>query len=237
MPEFDCSRNVVVPARPEQVWEAVATSAGNEAWLFPNGMEDGGAGAKAWDPPHHFAIRQEQGDWFNELEFVIDDKGDGTSALRYMHCGVFPPEDFDTQNEAIQQHTDFYLHTLGEYLGYFAPRRATYIGDVPGGIAGPPSSATPDGLARLQRALGLSEQAREGDSVRLTPPGIEAIQGVIDYLRPNFMGIRTADALYSFFGRGAFGGPVAVSIHSFADDVDPEQTRDSWQQYLATALA
>ena len=62
-------------------------------------------------------------------------------------------------------------------------------------------------------------------------------EGVIDYLRPNFMGIRTADALYCFFGRGAFGGPVGVSIHSFATDVDPEQVKQRWQKFLDTSLA
>jgi hypothetical protein len=103
------------------------------------------AGAKAWDPPRRFAIRHEQGDWYNVLEFAIADRGDGTSALRYVHCGVFPPEGFDARNEEIQQHTDFYLHTLGEYLEHFDGRPATYVGEVPGGIQGPPASATPDG--------------------------------------------------------------------------------------------
>jgi uncharacterized protein YndB with AHSA1/START domain len=236
MPEFDCSREIVVSARPERVWNAVATTEGNAGWLFPNEIDPAGAGATAWDPPTHFAVRQEQGDWFNELEFAIADRGDGTSEVRYAHCGVFPPEEFETQNEAIQQHTDFYLHTLGEYLEHFADRPATYIGDVPGGIAGPPASATPDGFARLQRALGLDEQAGEGDPVRLTPDGVEPIVGVIDYMQPNFMGIRTADALYCFFGRNSFGGPVGMSIHSFADGVDPEQTAAAWRQYLTTAF-
>lgn len=235
MPEFDCSRDVVLPAPAERVWEAVATPAGNAAWLFPNDVDP--AGAKAWDPPHRFATRQEQGDWFNELDFAIEDRGNGTSALRYAHCGVFPPEQFDTQNEAIQQHTDFYLHTLSEYLEHFDGRPATYIGDVPGGIQGPPGSATSDGFERLKRALGLGAQVSEGDSVRLTPQGLEPIEGVVDYLRANFMGIRTADALYCFFGRNAFGGPVGVSIHSFASDVDPEKAKRSWQAFLNATLA
>jgi uncharacterized protein YndB with AHSA1/START domain len=235
MPEFDCSRDVVLPARRDRVWAAVATPAGNAAWLFPNEM-DGGAGANAWDPPHHLAIRQEQGDWFNELDFTIDDRGNGTSALRYVHCGVFPPEEFDTQNKAIQQHTDFYLHTLGQYLEHFDGRPATYIGDVPGGIQGPASSATPDGFERLKRALGVGAQVSEGDSVRLNPAGLEPMDGSVDYLRPNFMGIRTGDGLYCFFGRNAFGGPVGVAIHSFASDVDAEKTKQSWQAFLDSAF-
>lgn len=115
-----------------------------------------------------------------------------------------------------QPHTDFYLHTLGEYVAYFSGRPVTYIGEVPGGIQGPASSVTPDGFTRLQSALGLPAQVSEGDEVYLQPEGTEALNGVVDYLRDNFMGIRTADALYCFFGRNAFGQPVAMSIHSFA---------------------
>ena len=233
MPEFNCSRDVVLSATPEQVWHAVATTEGNAGWLFPNEID----GPKTWEPPHHLAIRQEQGDWFNDLEFVIEDAGGGTVTLHYDHCGVFPPEAFDTQNEAIQQHTDFYLHTLAEYLEHFQGRPVTYIGDVPGGIPGPAGSAAPDGFKRLQRALGLGEQVSEGDSVHLSPDGVEPIDGVVDYLRPNFMGIRTADSLYCFFGRNAFGGPVAVTIHRFGNGADPEQIKRSWQEFMKSKLA
>jgi hypothetical protein len=233
---FELSREVVLPASPEQVWEAVATTAGNAAWLFPNEIDPEGSGATTWDPPRHFAVRVEQGDWFNALEFVIEGREGGTSLLRYVHSGIFV-DDWDTQYDAVQQHTDFYLHTLGEYLEHFNGRAATYIGEVPQGIEGPPTSATPDGFQRLKRALGLQARVNEGDSVRLTVDGLEPVVGVIDYLRPNFMGLRTADALYCFFGRNAFGAPVAMSIHMFADGVDSERARHAWRDWLATALS
>ena len=67
---------------------------------------------------------------------MIEDRGDGTTGLRYAHTGTFGPEDFEAQNDQIQQHTDFYLHTLGEYVAHFSGRPVTYIGEVPGGIAG-----------------------------------------------------------------------------------------------------
>lgn len=236
MPKFECNREVVLPASPEQVWEAVATSAGNEAWLFPNEIDPSGAGATAWDPPHHFGVRMERGDWFNALEFVIEGRDGGKSLLRYMHSGIFV-DDWDTQFDAVQQHTDFYLHTLAEYLEHFNGRSATYIGDDPQGIQGPAASATPDGFERLQRALGLSADAVEGDAVHLTPDGLEPIDGVIDYRRPNFIGVRTDDALYCLFGRNAFGAPVAVSIHAFGDGVDAQQTGRAWSEWLGTALA
>ena len=73
--------------------------------------------------------------------------------------------------------------------------------------------------------------------MRLTPEGLDPVEGVVNYLRPNFMGIRTADALYCFFGRNAFGGPVAMTIHLFANGVDPEKIKQNWQQWLNAALA
>jgi hypothetical protein len=235
MPKFECTREVVLPATPDQVWEAVATTAGNAAWLFPNEIDPDGAGSTAWDPPHHFAVRTEQGDWFNALEFVIDARDGGTSRLRYMHSGIFV-DNWDSQYDAVQQHTDFYLHTLGEYLAHFNGRSTTYIGCGPGGLQGPPTTATPDGFQRLQHALGLGDHTRQGDAVRLTPQGLQPLAGDIDYLQPNFLGIRTADALYRFFGRNAFGAPVGMSIHLFTGDANPERTTQEWQQWLNTTL-
>ncbi len=234
MPVFDCSREVILPAAPATVWTAVATKEGNAGWLFPNDVDPGAA--KAYEPPAHLHIRHEQGESFNDLNFVIEDRGDGTTGLRYAHTGTFGPEDFEAQNDQIQQHTDFYLHTLGEYVAHFSARPVTYIGEVPGGIQGPASSVAPDGFARLQSALGLPAGVSEGDEVNLRPEGTEPLNGVVDYLRANFMGIRTADALYCFFGRNAFGMPVALTIHAF-DGRDGDQAEQTWQRFLATALA
>jgi hypothetical protein len=234
--EFECRREVVLPATPEEVWEAVATTHGNAAWLFPNEIDPSGADTTAWDPPRRFASRTERGDWFNAIEFVLEGRGGGTTLVRYMHSGIFV-EDWDNQYDAAQQHTDFYLHTLAEYLRHFKGRRATYIGDAPSGIQAPASTSGRDGFERFQRALGLDEHAGEGTAVRLTPNGVEPIEGLVDYRRPNFIGIRTGDALYRFFGRNAFGSPVGMSIHSFAEGVDADEAKRRWQRALAAALA
>ena len=234
--EFDLRREVILPADPEVVWEAVATTAGNAAWLFPMDIDPSDASTKAWDPPNRFATRTEQQDWFNALEFVIEGRQGGTSLLRYAHSGIFV-DDWDTQYDAANQHTDFYLHTLSQYLEHFNGHPVTYIGDVPGGIQGPAASAGPDGFERLRQALGFADGIEEGDGVRLTPQGLEAIDGVIDYVRPIFIGVRTSDSLYRFFGRNAFGTPVGMSIHMFANGIDPEKTKQNWQHWLDTALA
>ncbi|HWC87659.1 MAG TPA: hypothetical protein VG388_14060 [Solirubrobacteraceae bacterium] len=234
--EFEIRREFSVPASPEEVWEAVATAAGNASWLFPNEIDPSGPGTTAWDPPRHLVVRQEQGDWFNAIEYEIEGREGGTSVVRYAHSGIFV-DDWESQYDAADAHTDFYLHTLGQYLRHFGGRAATYVGQAPAGIQGPPASATPEGFARLQDALGLGPELREGDGVRLVPHRLDPIDGVLDYVRPNFLGVRTADALYRFFGRNAFGAPVGMSIHVFAAGVDPEQAEHSWQRWLDETFA
>ena len=125
----------LVPATPEQVWEAVATSEGNAAWLFPNEIDADGAGApqgsaaSVRDPSRARRLVQRarvrhRGARGRELPLAVRAQRD------------LPSRGLGAQYEAIQQHTHFYLHTLGEYLEHFDGRRVTYIGEAPGGIRG-----------------------------------------------------------------------------------------------------
>jgi hypothetical protein len=234
--EFEISREVELPGTPDAVFQAVATGEGNASWLFPvevapgEGAEtsDGGK-VTAWDPPNRFTVRVEGPDgWFNQLDYRIEAHGNGAT-LRYVHSGVFDDANWDDQYDAVNSHTDFYLHTLGQYLAHFSPRTATYVGGGPGGISGPEASMTPDAFTTLQRALGVPDDASEGDTVRLANDDVD---GIIDYRTEHFLGIRTGDALYRFFGRNAFGGPVGMSIHHFGDGVDAEKTGADWAGWL-----
>jgi hypothetical protein len=222
--EFEIRREVELPATPEEVWEAVATGPGTASWLFPE--EPGPNSTVEADHPRRFAVRTEgEGGYFNAIEFVIEAREGGTAVLRYVHSGIFDDEGWDNQYDAVNQHTDFYLHTLGQYLEHFAPKTATYVGGGPGGIMGPEASMTPDAFETLKRALGASS---EGDSVSVPNGGGE---GVVDYANGNFLGVRTGDALYRFFGRNAFGGPVGMSIHHFGD-VDADAATNAWAEWL-----
>ena len=222
--EFEIRREVELPATPEEVWEAVATGPGTASWLFPE--EPGPNDLVESDRPHRYAVRTEgEGGYFNAIEFVIEAREGGTAVLRYVHSGVFEDEGWDDQFDAVDGHTEFYLHTLGQYLEHFSPRTATYVGGGPGGLMGPEASMTPDAFEKLKRELGASS---EGDRVSLPNGGGD---GVVDYATDKFLGVRTGDALYRFFGRNAFGGPVGMSIHHFGDvDVDAA-TRD-WSEWL-----
>lgn len=236
--EFEIRREVVLPATAEQVFAAV--TAGTGGWLWPmeeveprvGGRAAMGATVTAWEPPTHFANRADSPDGgFNALEFVIEAREGGTAVLRYVHSGIFD-DDWDSQYEGVGKHTDFYLHTLGQYLAHFPGRAARYVE-----TNAPESSAVPDGFATVVRALGLREGVAEGDTVPVDLPGVAATDAVVDYRTPHFLGLRTDDALYRFFGRNAWGAPVGFSVHLFAPDADTEKVEQAWTGWLSGVFA
>ena len=233
--EFEIRREVELPATPEEVWEAVTTSEGNAAWLFP-GLADP-SDIRLSEPPHRFTIHTEGEDgWFNSIEDVIEARDGSTTVLRYVHSGIFT-DDWDNQYDAAGRHTDFYLHTLGEYLRHFKGRTATYVGGGPGGLEGPESSATPGSLDVVKRALGLDRGASVGDEVSFDVEGLGTQEGVVDYVDEHFLGIRTGDAMYRFFGRGAWGMPTGMSAHLFGADAGEQRQTQAWSAWLQKAFA
>ncbi|MET0414916.1 MAG: hypothetical protein ABW022_02700 [Actinoplanes sp.] len=221
---FESRWTVDLPGTPEQAWEAITVHTG--AWLWPisyepreggaeTGLNGNGGTVTAWDPPRRLGVRSVEGD--NELEYRLD----GTH-LVHTHIGEFAEDEYALQLDSCRQHVDFYLHTLGEYLGHFAGSPAVFVSlDAPEGV----------GFATVRQALGLPATLTVGERVRLTPDGLTPIDGVVDYATPSFAGVRSADALYRFFGRDTWGWPVGVSVHSFADD-NEDGIRKSWQVFL-----
>ena len=230
--EFEIRREGELPTTPEEYWDAVTTGLGG--WLWPMEIEprEGGSAASVgtvtvWDPPHRLVTRAEGEDgWFNQLEHVVEARGGGTIRFRYVHSGVFT-DDWDNQYDGADQHTDFYLHTLGQYLRYFSRRPVTYVS-----ADGPEASTAPDALTTLRRELGLGPDTVQGDTVHVALPGAGTQEAVVDYHAANFTGLRTRDALYRFFGRNAFGARVGVALHLFAEDADGKRAEESWQTWL-----
>jgi len=224
--EFEVTREVDLPATPDDVW--IAITAAPAAWQFPTGMEipagaappEGGP-VTTWDPPHRLVIRIESPDGtFNALDYAIEAREGGTARLRYVHSGILA-DGWEDQYDAIGGHTDFYLHTLGQYLAHFNGRQVTYIGQPSAGIEGPEAAGTLDAMDALRAALGVSSDASVGDAVHAALGDAGTLEGVIDYSTPEFLGVRTDDGLFRFFGRNFFpGGVVGMSAHLFVDGVD-----------------
>ena len=73
------------------------------------------------------------------------------------------------------------------------------------------------------RCAARSASPREpgvGEEVHATLGDAGPLDGVIDYATAEFLGVRTADGLYRFFGRNHYGSVVGMSAHLFTDGVD-----------------
>src|SRR5690349_24101875 len=106
---FEVTRDVDLPASPEEVW--VAVTADPAAWMFPTGMEIAagatpppGAPVTTWEPPQHLVVRMEAPDGtFDSIEYVIISRDGATAHLRYVHSGILADE-WEDQYDAIGAH-------------------------------------------------------------------------------------------------------------------------------------
>jgi hypothetical protein len=179
-----------------------------------------------WEPGRRFAHRggNPDAEWM-AFEWLIEGRDDGTCVLRLVQSGVLG-DDWETEYDALGKGWDMYLHQLAQYLEHFRGRPATPVTVMHPG-AGDPDHA----WSVLWAGLGLEGPAVEGDKVRLTPEGLDPVDGVVDYVSPMAVGVRGDDALYRFI-RG-FDGSVAVGHHLYAGDGDPEEAERAWQGWLA----
>lgn len=173
--EFEIAREFEVDAAPEEVWDAI--TGGTGGWLWPMEFEprQGGAGPFGstltnWDPPHRLTSLVEDVEGIsqqtlNQIDETIEPRDGGRrSWMRYVHSGIFV-EDWDNQYDGASKHTDFYLHTLREYLTHFAGRPVAFST-----FDGPGASMASDAFATVGRALGLADDTAGGARVRAQAP-------------------------------------------------------------------
>src|SRR3979490_521311 len=167
-----------------------------------------GCSRRAWKsppaPPRLVTRRESPDGTFNALDYAIEARDGGTAHLRYVHSGILA-DGWEDQYDAADRHTDFYLHTLGQSLEHFNGRRVTYVGQPSDGINGPEAAGTPDAMNALRAALGVSPDASVGDPGHASLGAAGTLDRLIDYSKPESLGVRTADGLYRFFGRNHYG--------------------------------
>jgi uncharacterized protein YndB with AHSA1/START domain len=231
---FDIHKEVALDATPGQVWDAIATGPGLACWFMPMELEAGNEPVVGWEPGRRLAIRTPPADdgSTQAFEYLIEAAAGGTTILRLVHSG-FLADDWNDEFESMTgMGWDMYLHTLDQYFTHFAGRRAVYVE-----AEGPPSSASGAAWPLLIDALRVDTPAELGVPVNLDVPGAGAVHGVVDYLSPNFVGVRTVDALIRFHGRAPIGMAVAVSHHAYVEEIDSAATARAWESWLASAFA
>jgi uncharacterized protein YndB with AHSA1/START domain len=239
---FELTNEIEVDATPEEVWDAIATGPGVDAWFMGrNDIEprEGGAtrtampgwtmeaAVTAWEPPTRLAEQSPEGEdgSFHAFEYIVEGREKGSTVVRWVHNG-FLGDDWEAEYEGLSEGDPMYFHKLAQYLTYFRGRRAT-----PVNVFGPHVANREHAWEVFRHSLGLTGPVAVGQQVRLTPEGLPAMQGVVDYLSPSFLGLRTDDGLYRFMH--TFDASVGVGHHIFTEGLDQEETEQAWASWLA----
>ncbi|MEJ3658884.1 SRPBCC domain-containing protein [Actinomycetes bacterium KLBMP 9759] len=212
---FEVRREVVLPASPEQVWQAIATPEGQAAWFMS--LDDEGADALVEAADAADGHRLEITAGTHAFEYVVEAGSGATTVLRFVHSGVLDDEWGDEYESMTGQGWDLYLFTLGEYLEHF-PGRGSVFG----------SAEAPAGRHVWENVLAGLGDPTVGDSVHL-PVGA----GVVDLRNEHYLGVRTDDALVRFHERSPLGLPLAVGHHDYGRGADPGRIAATWSDWLA----
>lgn len=206
--EFETTNELTVHATPEQVWDAIATGPGVDAWFMGRTQIEPGRSVRtelpvgftlrstvtAWDPPHRLAYRGEPADngEVHAFEFLVEGREGSTTVVRMVHSGALA--NWDDDFDAMREGDAIYAGKLAAYLDHFAGAtgRAFFFQQEKDGDR----DAV---MAAVRARLGVADGAGEGDRVQVAPDGLEPLEGVIDLAAPHALGVRTDDALLRFF--------------------------------------
>src|SRR5450432_2159352 len=112
--EFKITKDVLLEATPEQVWQSIATEAGLSAWFQPAPVDPASEMVVAWEPGRHLAIRTPAADdgSMHAFEYLIEARGGGSTVLRFVHSGFAGDDWSDEYQPVTSGGWDMYLYTL-----------------------------------------------------------------------------------------------------------------------------
>ncbi|HEU5474182.1 MAG TPA: SRPBCC domain-containing protein [Actinophytocola sp.] len=247
--EFEVREEITIDATPEQVWAAIATGPGLDSWFMGRNQIEPRLGGRtrmetpawtaeatvtAWEPGQHFAYRGDEAPdgTFMAFEYLIEGREGSSTVLRFVHSGLLSDDGWESEYDALRNGDRMYLEKLAVYAAHFAGRTATHnlflLGE---------SGTDADALwAAYRGALGLGGSVAVGDKARVEVPGLESVDGVVEFARhPYWVGVRTPDGFYSFMC-GSDATPV-IEYSGFDPGADGSAIERAWDDWLAKALA
>jgi len=190
-------REIEIPATPEQVWQAIATGAGNAGWLFPAEIEEREGGAMlmhrapfggdapatvtAYEPPHRFAYEEPMDapgapatPW--ATEFLIEGREGGTTVVRLVTGFDDGGEGWEDMVQGAAEGWEYALLMLRTYVTHFLGQPVVYVGAT--GDTGQPLDQRSQLSKELLAALNLTGVAA-GDEVS-APSDAPPLAGVVE---------------------------------------------------------
>ncbi|EXG80527.1 SRPBCC family protein [Cryptosporangium arvum] len=237
---FEIHGEITVDATPEQVWDAITTGPGVDSWLMGRTVVDGDgktstfemfgststANITTWEPGHRYATAEDKNPdgTFTAFEWLIEARDGGGAVVRFVHSGALG-DDWEAEYDGLSVGDQAYLTKLAVYLEHFAPRTATHSTFLPGPV-------TEGSWAAMTAAVGAGTDAADGQPARLTVPGIEPVEGVVEFVHAtSFVGMRTGDAIYVLIH--GYNGMMFATAHYF-DDRDRSAEIEAWQAWLGS---
>jgi uncharacterized protein YndB with AHSA1/START domain len=235
---YQIAKEFELAASPAQVWDAIATGPGIDAWFMGHSEvepQEGGdvtfslgdfatvGTVTTWEPRQQFSYRSAEFPDGSHMAFdyLIEGRDGGSTVLRMAQSGVLDGN-WEAEYDALDKGWNLYLHTIGEYIEHFE-------GKVPQTVdaAGAQADDEVKAWELLKTGLGVTDSPAVGDTIRL--PVVDQ-DGVVDYVEDGAaIGVRTSDGLYRFSGR--FGG-MTIGHHIFAEYFDKAQADKAWQAWL-----
>jgi uncharacterized protein YndB with AHSA1/START domain len=148
----------LVPGTPEQVWHAIATGPGMNAWFIPTKVDERVGGAitfdfgdencgqavssgkvTAWDPPERFAY--EEYGWSGDAppvatEVVVTSHSGDRCVVRMVHSLFTEKDDWDDELEGFELGWPGFFEVLRVYLKNFSGKPAAAVRAMAGRAGG-----------------------------------------------------------------------------------------------------
>ncbi|MCS7479371.1 SRPBCC domain-containing protein [Umezawaea endophytica] len=233
------AKEVELAATPDEVWEAISTPEGMSVWFVPHERVDGEVEADfgggntqagqvlAWEPGERvvYGAPGPDGEPPMTLEFLVEGRGDGTTVLRLVQSGFFGGDDWEAEYDGFGKGWDMFLHNLAEYFRHFSGRPVANV-VATASTTRPGAEVWADLVARLGADPAL------GDRVRLTPEGLEPVEGVVDlHIGSVLLGVRTEQGFYRFMVDDAHH-MVNTIQYFYGVQVDRESRSAAWQAWV-----
>ena len=235
---FEVRDEITVDATPAEVWEAIASGPGVDSWLMGRTEVDSASRTATftmfgevsnstitvWEPGRHYATQEvaNPDGTFMAMEWLIESRDGGGAVLRFVHSGLLG-ENWEAEYNGLSVGDHAYLAKLAVYLKHFAPRTAQSSLFLPGPI-------TKDSWAAMTAAVGAGTDAADGQPARLSVPGIEPVDGTVEFVVPqSFVGMRTDDGMYVLIH--GYNDMVFATAHYF-DERDRSAETEAWQNWL-----